>query len=80
MAAELTTWTPQGTSRHAAKRTDPSVTEVVARALCARTCQHIGGPDAHTLVPGKPNWIFHIPDAVVAIEAMKAYSCKAGPT
>lgn len=48
-----------------------TMVERVARALCAKRNAHLGSPDAETLVRGKPNWVFHVPDALTAIEAMR---------
>lgn len=45
--------------------------EVVARKLASRRYSHCGGPDAETLVKGKPNWKFCVEDATLAIEAMR---------
>lgn len=46
--------------------------ETVARALAVQRYGHCGGPDAHTLVKGTPNWRFCIPDATTAVRALKA--------
>ena len=48
-----------------------SMVERVARALCEIDHLHLGGPDAQTLVPGTPNWSFHVSAARAAIAAMR---------
>lgn len=43
--------------------------EQVARKLAESRFIHIGGPDSTAL--GKPAWVYCVPDAMIAIEAMR---------
>jgi hypothetical protein len=43
--------------------------EAVARALAAQRYMNIGGANSTAL--GKPAWVFCVPDALTAIEAMR---------
>jgi len=46
-----------------------SMVEQVARALAANRYMSIGGADSTAL--GKPAWVYCVPDALTAIEAMR---------